>query len=376
MKKFVNDYKYVNNDLSTEDYIDNEFYINNDILNLDNNSNNIINEELQNRKQIIKEILVNLRKIPLNKRTFFYKNERILEDEDEITEYKNYYFPFGYKQILELKRQICGFINSNGGRLYIGITDQKIIKGIVLNNSSLISFQNIIFSLIDNFNPQIDDGKIKIYYIPIKNILNDSYINNLYIIKILIYPGDPTILYSFSKNILISSIRLQGQCANLTAEEIHKEIIERYKNKKINKIKILNEEDFNDPEPEVIDDDDQYNEYYDDDSTIENNYIKENRRQLNYRINRNKRNKKYKRNYRKNITVKVWIIDDKIYINDLKNIFKNCGCYSAQFFSQRNGKSSGFCYLHFANDNLANNFIMNFNNKMLGRKLLKLKKKI
>ena len=369
-EKFLNDYKYIDNDLSLDD-------INNDNFNQNYiNSNNIINDNIKNRSQEIKEILANLRKIPLNKRTFFYKNERILEDEDEFTEFKNYYFPFGDKQILELKRQICGFINSNGGRIYIGITDQKLIKGIVLNDASLICFQNIIFSSIDNFNPHIEDGKIKIYYIPIKNIQNDSYINNLYIIKIAIYPGNPTILYSISQNLLISSIRLQGQCANLTAEEIHKEIIERYKNKKIKKIK-FNEEDFNDPEPELIDEDEQCeqnNEYYDD-LNYQNNYLKEKRRQLYYRNNRNKKGKKYKKNYGKNVTIKISNIDDEIYINDLKNIFKNCGCYSGQFFGKRNGKSNGVGYLHFANEKLANNCIMNFNNKILGRKLLKLKKK-
>ena len=37
----------------------------------------------------------------------------------------------------------------------------------------------------------------------------------------------------------ISSIRLQGQCANLTAEENYREILERHKNKKINKNNLL-----------------------------------------------------------------------------------------------------------------------------------------
>ena len=32
----------------------------------------------------------------------------------------------------ELKRQYIGFLNSTGGRIYIGINDQKEVKGIVL----------------------------------------------------------------------------------------------------------------------------------------------------------------------------------------------------------------------------------------------------
>ena len=387
-EKFLSTYKYINNELSLEDEMNNDNYhdiYNNNYINEKNGDiiNSNIKNDFKSRQQIIQEVLTNLRNIPLNKRTFFYKNEKVIEDESEYIEYKDYYFPFGDKQILELRRQILGFVNSNGGRLYIGITDKKIIKGIVLNNNSLISFQNLIFSCIDNFNPHISDGKIKIYYIPIKNIQNDSYINDLYIIKILIYPGNPTILYSMSFETFIASIRLQGQCANLTAEEIHKEIIERNKNKKLNKIKTYNEEDFNDPEPEIVEQLEKYYEDYEGDYNNRYDYIFENntinqghKKGSNYRVLRNGRRKKnkHKKKGGKNITVKVNNIDDKIYVNELKNIFKNCGCISCQFFSKRNGKSRGFGYLQFPNDNSANICISRFNNKILGNKMLKLKK--
>ena len=387
-EKFLSTYKYINNELSLEDEMNNDNYqenYNNNYININNGDiiNSNIKNDFKSRQQIIQEVLTNLRNIPLNKRTFFYKNEKVIEDESEYIEYKDYYFPFGDKQILELRRQILGFVNSNGGRLYIGITDTKIIKGIVLNNNSLITFQNLIFSCIDNFNPHIADGKIKIYYIPIKNIQNDSYINDLYIIKILIYPGNPTILYSMSFETFIASIRLQGQCANLTAEEIHKEIIERNKNKKLNKIKTYNEEDFNDPEPEIVEQLEKYYEDYEGDYNNRYDYIYENntinqghKRGNNNRALRNgrRRKNKHKKKRGNNVTVKVHNIDDKIYVNELKNIFKNCGCISCQFFSKRNGKSRGFGYLQFANDNSANICISRYNNKILGNKMLKLKK--
>ena len=369
-EKFISTYKYMPNELSLEDEIN-------------NNNNNIF----KSREQIIRDILNNLRKIRLNKRTFFYKNEKIIEDENEYIEYKDYYFPFGDRQIFELKRQILGFVNSKeGGRLYIGITDNKIIKGIVLNNNSLNTFQNLICSCIDDFNPHISDGKIKIFYIPIKNIQNDTYIKDLYIVKIIIYPGDPIILYSMCFDTFISSVRLQGQCANLSAEEIHKEIIERNKNKKMNKINAINEQDFNDPDPEVAQQlDNFYEEYNDGPSTNRYDYIYDNNininefqnnRRGNFRNNRNRRRrkKKNKKKSGKNVTVKVYNIDDKINVNDLKYFFKNCGCISGQFFAKRNGNSKGFGYLQFANDNSANIFISKFTNTILGKKMIKLKK--
>ena len=380
-EKFLKGYKYIN-DISLEEEIYNDYYNNNQNYNKINNNTQANNSN----KQIIQEKLFNIRKIPLNKRTFFYKNEKVLEDESEFTEYKNYYFPFGEKQIYEIKRQICGFVNSSGGRIYLGITDKKIARGIVINYNRFELLKNIIFSCIDDFNPHILNGKIKIYYIPIKNIKTDLYISDLYIIKIVIYPGDSTILYSMYEESFISSIRIQGQCVNLTAEEIHKEILERHKNKKMNKNKIINEEDFNDPEPETVEIEEKdlekyYNDYSDEYNISNiNYYLYENDNYdfgMNYRKNRYRSRKIRKRKNKKldgkYIIVQIWNIDEEISVNELKIIFKKSGCLSGQFFTKRNGKSTGFAYLYFDNEILANNCILNYSNKTLGKKVLKLK---
>jgi len=363
-EKFLNGKQYINNQISLEDQFNNiNINGNYEVPKINKNTNQI-------KKQNIKEILNNLHKIPLNKRTFFYKNEKISEDENLLIEYKDYYFPFGDKQIMELKRQICGFINSEGGRLYIGITDQKIIKGIVLNNSSLNSFQNLLFSCIDNFSPKISDRKITVYYIPIKNIESDQYIENLYVIKLIIYPGDPRILYSMSPKTFFSSIRLQGQCANLTAEEIHKNIIDRHKNKNII---IKNEKDFDDPPPEINKDKDNF--YMDIEDEINQSEI--NQRESFYFANRKNRRRKRRRNKNKQgkiISVKIFNIDENILVKDLQMIFKDCGCFSFRFFQKRNGKSKGFGYIYFNDDNSANLFIQSYTNAMLGNKILKFKK--
>ena len=365
-EKIFDGNKYINLEISLEDQFDN-LYLNEDyeIPQINNTSN-------KSQKPNIKEILSNLRKIPLNKRTFFYRNEKIIEDEELSIEYKDYYFPLGDKQIYELKRQICGFINSDGGRLYIGITDSKIIKGIALNNNNLNSFQNLLSKFIGDFSPKITEGKIKIYYIPIKNIQTDQYIDNLYVIKLIIYPGDPKILYSMSPKTFESSIRLQGQCANLTAEEIHKKIIERNKNKNI--IINSNDKNFDDPTPEVNNGVDNY--YVENDDEF-NNYEINQGNNL-YLINRNKQYKK-RRNKIKNkkgkiIRIKIFNIDENILVKDLKIIFKDCGCFYFQFFQKRNGKSKGFGYLFFNDELSVNNFIKTYNDTILGNKLLKFKK--
>ena len=79
------------------------------------------------------EEIKEFRKKPLKERIYFFKDEQIINDENEYTEFKNYYFPLGKVQKDELIRQFCSFLNSNGGRIYIGINDKRIIKGVVAN---------------------------------------------------------------------------------------------------------------------------------------------------------------------------------------------------------------------------------------------------
>ena len=345
------------------------------------------NEKFQNNKkyninnvpiEISKSEIQKLKNIPLIKRTYFFKNEKINEDENEYIEYKDYFFPFGEKQINELKRQFCGFMNSHGGRLFIGINDQKIIKGIVLNEQGMYALSNLLFNCIEDIHPiSKNENKIKIFYIPIKNKSN-LWIKNLYIVKIIILPGNPSILYSTSNKMFNSVVRLQGQCANLTAEEIHKAIIERHKNKNI--IKNYNENDFDDPEPEIIeysDDEEEniYEDYFNDEETQETE--NSNRGVVLCNINRRK-NRKQRRNNKeskkRSIPVKVYNIDKNIPIKDLYNIFKGSGCCSSVFFCKKNGDSTGLGFLYFLDSGIADRCIAKFNGKILGNKQVKLQK--
>ena len=247
-----------------------------------------------------------------------------------------------------------------------------MIKGIVLNKNSLNSFENLLFCCIDNFRPKIPNNKIKIYYIPIKNAEKDSYINNLYIVKLIILPGDPTILYSISPKEFYSTIRLQGQCANLTAEEIHKNILERSKNNIIKNL--LNGKDFEDPPPENINNINN-NIEIEDDICINSNYPK----QIFYSADRkkkrkNKKNKNRKKEGEGKIIIKINNIDGTILVKDLKILFKDSGFTSLRLF-QKNGKSKGFGFLYFNDEVKADNFIKTFNNCQFGNKHNKKKKK-
>ena len=62
--------------------------------------------------------------------------------------------------------------------------------------------------------------------IPVKNAAGE-YINNKYIVKIIVKKGDSCKLYSVSSKFYKSYMRLPGQCVELSSIEIEKEIIER-----------------------------------------------------------------------------------------------------------------------------------------------------
>ena len=311
----------------------------------------------------ITEILKNLREIPLKNRTSFYKDEQLMEGEDEFTEFKNYYLPLTEEKGEELKRQFCAFLNNKGGRLYIGINDQKVVKGVILNYKKCDSLRNLLVNYTYDFYPKCRLDKIKVYFIPVKNMKDNKFINDLYVVKIIVLQGDPFILYSMTNKGFKSAIRLQGQCANLTAEEITKEIIRRGKLGEQLKFDYSNysNNQFNDPEPE---------KNYEDKSENNENDLHINNKNNNDDIINNKNNI-IKTNKKNTFVVEVKNIDNNLEVKQLYDQFKGCGSIYQKFFS-KDGKSRGYGFLEFRNENHAFSTIKKFNNMKIGEKKISL----
>ena len=164
------------------------FFVNNMQIN-NNNINNFRNG--LNADEINK-----LKEIPLKDRVYLYSEEDLNDEEDEYTEFKNYTLPFSPEIIYELKRQYCGFLNSHGGRIYIGINDLRIVKGLNLDNTQRDTIRKELVNYINDFYPECRTNKINVYFIPIKSKQTNQIINHLYVIKIIIMPGEPCHLYS------------------------------------------------------------------------------------------------------------------------------------------------------------------------------------
>ena len=324
-------------------------------------SNFSLTNNLNDKGFNFEEILKKLREIPLKNRTSFYKDEQLTEGEDEFTEFKNYYLPLTEEKINELKRQFCAFLNNKGGRLYLGINDKKIVKGIILSYKKCDGLRNLLINYTYDFYPKCRLDKIKVYFIPVKNMEDNKFINNLYVVKVIVFQGEPNILYSMTNKGFNSAIRLQGQCANLTAEEITKEIIRRGKLGELNKYENLNiNEQFNDPEPEKNFENESENDSVE--LTLQNinkPYIIENK-EKNQQINK-----------RDIFVVEVKNIDKNFDIKEIYDKFKSINSIYKKFFEQ-NGKCKGYGLLKFSNANDAISAIKQFNNLQIGEKRISL----
>ena len=326
------------------------------------NTNIIINEIPENKK--IEEII----NIPLEQRTFFYLNEKIKETKNELIEFKNYSLPLTNKEDGEdIKRQICGFLNSRGGRLYIGINGQNIVKGVVLNSKARDITRNNLINLTYDFYPNCRIDKILIYFIPVKDPKTKEFISKRYIVKIRVYPGDPEFLYSMTSVGYHSVIRRNELCYELNSAEICQEIIARDELKKIKNEdnNYIKESSIKDPEPEVNDNEDEIDlPFFGVDN---NNNLSESIKKI-----IKEKGKRFPRKKNKNymvregtIVVKVTNIDEKIPINDVNRFFNECKRSSQKMLK-------GYGFLNFSNLSDANNCIAQYNGAKLGNKKIKL----
>ena len=329
-----------------------------------NNNNNKNNDENIIKNNEIDEI----KGISLDKRTFFYKDEKIRENINQVIEFKNYSFPLNEDNSEEIKRHLCSFLNSEGGRLYIGIDEKNIVKGITLNYKKRDNLRNYLVNLTYDFYPKCRVDKIFVYFIPIKDPNTKNFIQKKYIIKIRVYPGDPEVLYSMTnKGGYHSSIRRDGQCIILDSTEIYKEIIHRDELKKVlndekNQI-IMKENQIKDPEPEVNQQDLEENDI--DDIPVFKKIIieKGNNKNIPQKKNYGKPKKTIKEGP---IVIKVTNVDKDLPLNDVNRAFTNCKCSSQHFLK------AGYGYLNFSNQIDAENCIVNFDGRKLGNKRIKL----
>ncbi|KAM3135187.1 hypothetical protein pb186bvf_012652 [Paramecium bursaria] len=115
-----------------------------------------------------------------NRFKYFYRKEvNIIEDATH--EFKNL-------KILRLDlilNYICAFLNTQGGTLYIGISDNGLVKGIKLTRADIDGFQLELDNYLRQFDPIVLPSQIKVDYYPVY-YEDYSPFPQLYVIEILI----------------------------------------------------------------------------------------------------------------------------------------------------------------------------------------------
>ena len=326
--------------------INNENPINNIKLGENNDSNISSDEEIILNTELLNEERKMLQKIELKNRTFFYHKEYVNQGEDQYTEFKNYSYPLEDHGRRELRRQYIGFLNSKGGRIYIGINDEKQINGLTLTYKNSDIFRNELVGFSNDFYPQTRIEKINVYFIPIKNPKTGKFKKNLYVVKIVILPGEKNYLYCTNAKGggMVSSIRRQTQVFSLSIPEIHQQIIERSKYTKDDDV---NDDciKMDDPEPENVFEVESDSEEFDNKSNGNSDGVKLKKRcEFILRINNIDRNLKPK---------------------DINKIFTYYGAHR-QNFKGNNGKNSGEGFLVFATEEKARVVMDKFNGTDLG----------
>jgi len=213
----------------------NNIYFNNIINNYQNFNNFLFpfNMNTNNNFGLTTEEINKLKETPLKERTYLYLGEDLNDKKNDNIEFQNYSYPFDKAIIVELKRSYCGFLNGQGGSIYLGINGKGIVEGLKLEYKQRDTIRNELVNYTYDFFPKCRIDKINVSFIKIKNGETKNLIENLFVVKINVIRGEPYVLYSLtSKEGFISTLRLNGQLKTLTAEEIHKEIMERGKLKK------------------------------------------------------------------------------------------------------------------------------------------------
>ena len=160
------------------------------------------NKNLIEELKKIQEPVVNIqKKDPLAKRTFFRFMESLPLENMEI-EYKNYYFPFSMDQVNKLENCICAFLNTNGGRIFLGVKDDgNKVVGLKLNTQAKREeVMEQLTYIMESLTPKLKSDRWKIYFLPIKNEFGQDK-GSFYVVKIMIISKvDEKFLYSTREN--------------------------------------------------------------------------------------------------------------------------------------------------------------------------------
>lgn len=187
--------------------------------------------------------LINQKKNPkeLKNKNYFFFNETIQDNNDEENEFYAYLPYFEQLEFFDLRKTICAFLNTNGGRIYFGI-EHASVHGTPLNKTEQDSIKREIDELLKGFNPKVELGECTCLFLPIFNKERRDRKQNYCIIKVIVKQGIQNDLYFTKDRVAYLRVGSKNVVINNFQEEIQKRM-------SFSKYIENRDEKFNDPEP-------------------------------------------------------------------------------------------------------------------------------
>ncbi|MBC3382626.1 RNA-binding domain-containing protein [Pseudomonas sp. SWRI179] len=124
----------------------------------------------------------------------FRLREKLLEEESETLEFKSVNSKNSAKTIAQqFKRYLIGFLNSDGGRILFGVTDEGIVEGVKINRDERDELQRLLTATVHSISPSFPQNSIKIISRPL--ISSGSEVTDQFVVEIIIPKGRPNEMY-------------------------------------------------------------------------------------------------------------------------------------------------------------------------------------
>ena len=121
----------------------------------------------------------------------YYYGDQVDVNENNENEFKCFRTNcYEYIEIL-IEKYVCSFLNSNGGTIYLGVTDEGKIIGLRLDRRFLNELSEAFSQKLRYFSPHINSTQYSITANQLHNKIRGAC-RSWYVIQIRVEPGDPT----------------------------------------------------------------------------------------------------------------------------------------------------------------------------------------
>ena len=187
----------------------------------------------------------------LELRTFFvFRSHSVIPENLEI-EFKNYFLPWSEEMQERLEKLFCAFLNTHGGRVYLGVRDKdSCVFGLDLTTKDFDLLRLSVGEIMKRIEPKPESNEYEVHFIPVKNA-EGEYMPGRYVPKIIVKRGRRNDLYFTSHGVTFE--RGFGAISQLKISDFKKAILKRgsISEKESEQENAIYNKKFDDPKPEI-----------------------------------------------------------------------------------------------------------------------------